>query len=154
MYQKLKLFTIVLTILTQVSCTISRRVEPVDSGTSITKVYVKENKRVHMEGLIDEILKQIEEIGIESESYEGDRPIDARHYMTFTANWAWDMAMYMTYFKATIYEDGRILGEVEYDAKRGGGNMNKFGKTANKIRPLLQELLGKVNTHPKNQMGE
>ena len=54
------------------------------------------------------------------------------------------MAMYLTYFRATLYENGRVLGEVEYDAKMGGGNMKKFGKTAEKIRPLLTELLGKV----------
>jgi hypothetical protein len=55
------------------------------------------------------------------------------------------MAMYLTYFHAKLYEDGRILGEVEYDAKMGGANMGKFGKTAEKIRPLLSELLQGVN---------
>ncbi len=55
------------------------------------------------------------------------------------------MAMYLTYFEATLYEDGRVLGEVSYDAKMGGANMNKFGKTADKVKPLLLELLAKVN---------
>jgi len=57
----------------------------------------------------------------------------------------WDMAMYLTYFHATLYEDGRVLGEVEYDAKMGGANFAKFGRTAEKIRPLLSELLQKAD---------
>lgn len=51
------------------------------------------------------------------------------------------MAMYLTYFRGSIYEDGRLLGEAEYDAKMGGANMNKFGRTAEKLRPLLEEML-------------
>ena len=57
----------------------------------------------------------------------------------------WDIAMYLTYFHATLYEDGRVLGEVEYDAKMGGANFAKFGRTAEKIRPLLSELLQKAD---------
>lgn len=125
-------------------CAISKNVQSVDSSTQIEKIYVKDNPKVLMEGLLPEIVAQIEELGFASESYDGDRPANARHYITFTANWQWDMAMYLTYFRATLYEDGRILGEVEYDAKMGGANMNKFGKTAEKIRPLLTELLEKV----------
>lgn len=125
-------------------CAISQNVMPVDSDVVIHKVYVLENDRVHMERLIDEIVSQLEELGFESEAYAGDRPDEAKHYLTFSANWNWDVAMYLTYFKATLYEDGRVLGEVEYDAKMGGANMNKFGKTANKIRPLLEELFQKV----------
>ena len=40
--------------------------------------------------------------------------------------------------------DPNLIGEVKYDAKNGGGSFNKFGKTADKIRPLLNELLSQV----------
>lgn len=107
-----------------------------------------------MEGLLDELVAQIQGMGFESESYIGDRPANAKHYLTYTANWSWDMAMYLTYFRATLYDDGRVLGEVEYDAKMGGANMGKFGKTAEKVRPLLEELLGKVErARGASQMG-
>lgn len=129
-------------------CAISRNVVPVDSGTSIEKIYVLNNEKVHMAELVDEIVSQIASMGFESEKYSGDRPEGAKHYLTYTANWQWDMAMHLTYFRATLYEEGKVLGEVEYDAKMGGANMKKFGKTAEKIRPLLTELLGKVNKEP------
>jgi hypothetical protein len=57
-------------------------------------------------------------------------------------------------FKASLYEQGRqagfskLIGEVEYDAKMGDSNINKFGHTADKIRPLLQELFAKVKRSP------
>lgn len=125
-------------------CAIKSNVQPVDSNTRIQKIYVEENPKVLMDGLLPEIVSQIQELGFQSESYLGDRPAAAKNYITFTANWQWDMAMYLTYFKATLYEDARVLGEVEYNAKMGGANMSKFGKTADKIRPLLSELLENV----------
>ena len=148
MYKKLLNLSLILAVLSLCGCAISKNVVPVDSGTTIKKIYVLKNDKVHMEGLLDEIVKQIEEMGFESQAYSGDRPIDAKHYLTFTANWTWDMAMYLVYFRATLYEEGKVLGEVEYDAKMGGMNFSKFGKTADKIRPLLEELLGKVNRAP------
>lgn len=139
---KISLFLVVVALCS--GCAISKHVTPVDSSVAIEKIYVLNNEKVHMKELVNEIVKQVHDLGFDSESYEGDRPADALHYITYTANWNWDMAMYLTYFRATLYEDGRVLGEVEYDAKMGGANMGKFGKTEDKIRPLLTELLSKV----------
>ncbi len=140
---------VVISLLAMVSllsgCAISKNVVPVDSGTRISKVYLLENKKVLMDGLLPELESQLNEMGFETEVYQGDRPAQAKHYMIYSANWQWDMAMYLTYFHASIYEDGRFLGEVEYDAKMGGANMSKFGKTGDKIRPLLEELFAKVD---------
>lgn len=140
----MKNIILLILVVLNTGCAISQHVMPVDSGTKIKKIFVLNNERAHMKELVNEIVSQLKGLGFESESYQGDRPENAMHYITYTANWQWDMAMYLTYFKATLYEDGRVLGEVEYDARSGGGNMNKFGKTAEKIRPLLEELLSKV----------
>ncbi len=125
-------------------CTISQNVDQVGTGTAISKIYVEDNEAVHMDALVDVIVAQLKELGFESEKYKGNLPEDAKHYLTFTANWQWDMAMYLTYFKVNLYEDGVILGDVVYDARKGGGNMGKFGKTAEKVQPLLDELLKNV----------
>ena len=125
-------------------CAISKHVTPVDSTVTISKIYVLKNDKVQYEQLVDEIVSQIETLGFDSESYEGDRPKEAQHYITYTANWTWDLAMYLTYFRATLYDDGRVLGEVEYDSKMGGLNLSKFGSAKEKIRPLMEELLAKV----------
>lgn len=122
-------------------CAISKNIQPVQKGTVISTIHVAHNDRALMKECTDEIVSQIAGLGFTAKRYDGERPKDAKHYLTYTANWQWDMAMYLTYFRATLYEDGRVLGEVEYDAKMGGANMGKFGKTAEKLRPLLMELL-------------
>ncbi len=145
---KLKLILPLLIVSLLSGCAISKNVQSADSNTRIQKIYVKDNPKVLMDGLLPEIVTQLQQLGFESEAYTGDRPTNARHYITYTANWNWDMAMYLTYFRATLYDEGRVLGEAEYDAKMGGANMGKFGKTAEKIRPLLTEMLQKVERPP------
>jgi hypothetical protein len=140
-----KLLLPLLLILPLVSgCAISRNVTPAHAGATIDRVYVLENDKVRMEGLLPEMLSQIEQLGFPAESYRGNLPPGARFHMTYTANWNWDMAMYLTYFQATLHEDGRVVGQAEYDARRGGSNMKKFGKTSEKIRPLFEEMFQNV----------
>lgn len=139
-----RILLLVLLVVLLSGCSISRNIVQVRSDMLIDKVYVLKNNNVLMEGMNDELVTQFRQLGFESELYQGDRPSDATYYFTYTANWAWDMAMYLVYFRGTIYQEGKILGEVEYDAKMGGANMNKFGKTGEKIRPLLNELMAQV----------
>ena len=125
-------------------CTITQKVTAVDAGSAITTIYLHRNADVHMQGLHPEITQQLTSMGFRVESFDTHRPAEARHWMTYSANWQWDMAMYLTYFQVTLMEDGQVLGRAEYDARRGGANMAKFGKTAEKIRPLLADLLRQV----------
>jgi hypothetical protein len=129
-------------------CSTSQKVARIDSNKEISKIYVQKNDKVLREGFHAELLNQLKELGFSSESYSGETPEYANYYMTYTANWMLDIDL--NYFKASLYEQGnepgfsKLIGEVEYDAKMGGGNLNKFGHTADKIRPLLQELFSKV----------
>ncbi len=142
MKHRISLITILLCAVGFTSgCAISKNVQPVQKGTAIQTIFVAHNERVLMKECTNEIVSQLKAMGFDAIRYDGDRPKEAKHYLTYTANWHWDMAMYLTYFRGTIYEDGRVLGEAEYDAKMGGANMKKFGRTAEKLRPLLQEML-------------
>ncbi|MEM1098180.1 MAG: Sbal_3080 family lipoprotein [Planctomycetota bacterium] len=123
-------------------CSISRNVRPVENVSRIDKIYIEENPRVHMEGLLPEMVTQLEAMGYVTETYLEAPPSRARYRMTFTANWAWDVTMYLTYFRAELWDRGQRIGEAEYDARAGSANLGKFGTTADKIRPLLQEMLG------------
>ena len=125
-------------------CTITQDVKPVDSSVNIKKIYVENNEAVLMKEMVNEIVTQLQAMGFESESYSGERPDDAKHYIIYTGNWQWDIAMYLTYFTAELYENESNIGSVSYDARGGSGRSDKFGKTADKIRPLLNELLSQV----------
>lgn len=133
--------TLAILCLLSAGCAISEHVVPVDSTENISKVYVRYNDKVHMEGMNDELVRQFRALGFGSELFTGDTPEGAIHTFTYTANWTWDLAMYLTYFRGTLYENGRVLGETEYDARSGGANLSKFGPTASKIEPLLKEMM-------------
>jgi hypothetical protein len=142
-----KLILVFVAIALSTGCAISRNVVPVDSDEKVEKIYVRYNDAVHMEGLNDELVAQFREMGFDAELFRGDTPEEALHTFIFTANWTWDIAMYLTYFRGTLMEDGRTLGQAEYDATSGGANLGKFGQTAEKIRPLLEEMMQKVSAN-------
>ncbi|MDB5849127.1 MAG: hypothetical protein JWP29_2879 [Rhodoferax sp.] len=59
---------------------------------------------------------------------------------TYTANWRWDMALYMSYADIKVYNNAKPTGQATYDATRGGGNMGKFIDAEKKIQELTSQL--------------
>lgn len=51
-----------------------------------------------------------------------DWPVTSTH----TANWRWDLALYMAYAEIGVFSNGQQNGQAVYDARSGGANMNKF----------------------------
>ncbi|HEX2101150.1 MAG TPA: hypothetical protein VHF69_10825, partial [Candidatus Synoicihabitans sp.] len=97
-------------------CTITRTTTPAPPGTQISRIYVQRNEAILMKELHDEIIAQLAELGVDAQTTTGPRPPEAVHLLTYTANWRWDFAMVLTYFQATLLENQRILGRVEYDS--------------------------------------
>lgn len=66
---------------------------------------------------------------------------------TFIGNWGWDLALYMKYADIRVYERGRQVGHAQYDARWGGGRLDKFISAENKIAELTHQLFpnGAVN---------
>jgi hypothetical protein len=64
---------------------------------------------------------------------------------TYTANWRWDLALYMAYADIRVYIDGRESGRATYDAMNGGGNLNKFIKADQKIEELVNMLFAQAD---------
>ena len=122
-------------------CVISRGVSPAAGLGSGTSICVVKNPDILMDGLHPEIVSQLEGMGYRVTTVAA--PPAAGVYLQYTANWKWDMAMFLAYFKADLKRDGMVLGTAHYDARRGGANMKKFGHTAEKIRPLLRQLMSK-----------
>jgi len=59
---------------------------------------------------------------------------------TYTANWRWDMALYMAFADIKVYQSGQQTGQALYDARGGGANMSKFIKGEVKIAELVDQL--------------
>lgn len=123
-------------------CAITQNVRPV-TATRVEMLCIKNNKDVMMDGFLPELRKQVEAKGIRTQVYDAAPPADCRHRLEYTANWRWDLAMYLVYANLRVTEGDVTVGEATYDARAGGGNMSKFGNTADKMRPLIDQLFPK-----------
>ena len=59
---------------------------------------------------------------------------------TYTANWRWDLAMYMAYAEIKVFNTGKPVGEAVYDSLKGGANISKFINGESKIVELVNQL--------------
>jgi hypothetical protein len=122
-------------------CAVRTHVAPSPALPVVTTLYVQNNPAVFMSGFLPEMLTQLRAQGFHVVTYDGARPPAAVYRLTYTANWKWHWAMYLSYFHVTFWRNDTVLGSAEYDARRVGPNPDKYGPTAGKIRPLLIELL-------------
>lgn len=128
-------------------CSITKTVDPIKPA-QVTQVCVLDNKDILMDEYQPEVQRQIEAKRIPTKVYVGARPAECSHFLEYTANWQWDMAMYLTYAEFRVYDSKGMTGSAFYDARSGGGRLDKFGHTADKIRPLIDELFGAVTVGP------
>ena len=128
-------------------CSITKTVDPIKSA-QVSQVCVLDNKDILMDDYQPEIQRQIEAKHIPTKVYVGGHPAECSHYLEYTANWQWDMAMYLTYAEFRVYDTKGMTGSAFYDARMGGGRLDKFGHTADKIRPLIDELFAGVTVGP------
>ncbi len=122
------------------ACSIKQRVDPIQINNTAV-VCIQENPDVR-QGFLKEMETVLKEKKI---GYRIVRELDASNQCewtaTYTANWAWDLALYMVYAEIKVFHDGRLDGEAIYDARGGGANMNKFIDAEPKIRELIEQLI-------------
>ncbi|WP_328188624.1 Sbal_3080 family lipoprotein [Marinobacter sp. OP 3.4] len=122
-------------------CSITQKVEPVASYGS-DKLCVIENDDVR-EGFLDALESSLAGQRIDYTVVDGGAvPKACQWTLTYTANWRWDLAIYMAYAEIKVFEGRSQKGGATYDAMRGGANMNKFIDAEDKIRELVNELFG------------
>lgn len=115
-------------------------------ATQPQSIAIVKNDKLHMSGMQPEVVKQVQAMGITTRLVDAP-PTTNETYMTFTANWSWDLAMYLRYFKADLYQNQQKVSGVEYVTS--GMDMGKFGPTDEKIRPMLRKMILGVNPPPK-----
>lgn len=85
----------------------------------------------------DELLRKGFEI---SERQAGTSTSSCDLATRYTANWSWDLAMYMSYADIKVFQNGRQVGHANYDAKTGGGRLDKFIDAQAKVAELTDQL--------------
>lgn len=128
--------------LTLAGCAITQSVKPV-AASGLSEICIKNNPQVMMKDFPKELQAQIERKGIKTSTYDGEKPAACRHHLEFTANWRWDLAMYLVFADLRVYEGGLMVGQATYDAHGGGASFSKFGSTSEKLGPLVDQLFAR-----------
>jgi hypothetical protein len=123
-------------------CAIHQRVDPVPRMEG-RELCVIENPNVR-ESFLQEYRRALEEKGFQVKVLDKTADVnDCELTSTYTANWRWDLALYMAFAKLTVYSGGSQVGSALYDSLSGGGNIAKFISAENKIRELVGQLFPK-----------
>ena len=120
-------------------CAIHQSVKPVERFEA-KEVCVVENAAVKFDFLAS-YRKALESRGFVVRMLPATAPLrECQITTTYTANWRWDLAMYMAYAEIKVYNNGQPAGDAIYDSLRGGANMGKFINGDAKIAELVNQL--------------
>ncbi len=123
-----------------VGCTINQTVRPVSSFDA-KEICVVVNPAVSQPGFLMAYTRSLSQKGFSVRQLAPNATVtECPITSTYTANWRWDLALYMAYADIKIYNNGNLIGHALYDAKSGGANMNKFIKGEEKIAELVDQL--------------
>lgn len=135
-----KFIVVTAVLLLASACTIKQHVDPVQVSNN-AEICIKKNPDVRP-GFLAEMEKVLEEKQIKYRVInELDASLQCEWTATYTANWHWDLALYMVYAEIKVFHQGKLDGEAIYDARSGGANMNKFIDAEPKIRELIEQLI-------------
>jgi hypothetical protein len=120
-------------------CAIKQSVQPV-ARLSANEVCIIENLAVRP-GFLDVYKRVLGEKGyavrqLPPGAHFEDCPVTS----TYTANWRWDLALYMAFADIRVFHKGEQTGQAVYDALGGSANMGKFIKGEEKIAELVNQL--------------
>jgi hypothetical protein len=137
----MRLISLLAVVLLLQGCSIKQNITPV-TETGMTDITIIENPAVKTP-FRDAITAALEEHGITTQlGPAGSMPEDHPYALTYTANWTWDMALYLVYAEINVYKQGDEIGKAVYDATGGGYRMDKFINAEEKVHEMVGQLLG------------
>ncbi len=120
-------------------CAIHQRVDPVPRMDS-REICIINNPDVR-EGFLETYQRALAAKRFQTKMLDKSAtPRDCPFTSTYTANWRWDLALYMAFADITVYANGKKIGHALYDSLGGSGNLGKFINAENKIKELVDQL--------------
>lgn len=135
-----KRLTLALLPLALAACAIHQNVSPA-AGLKGNEVCIVVNPAVFNEGFLVAYERALVRKGYQVRKLAaGAGLMECPVVSTYTANWKWDLAMYMNYAEIKVYNAARPVGEAIYDSRGGSANMGKFIRAEAKIDELVDQL--------------
>lgn len=123
-----------------VGCAINQTVKPVERFAG-TQVCIVVNPAVSQAGFLTTYTRVLTEKGFTVRQLLPGSPVtECPMTSIYTANWRWDLGLYLAFADIKVYSNGQQSGQAVYDAMGGGANMNKFIKGEAKITELVNQL--------------
>ena len=103
----------------------------------ITELCIINNPFVLMDGFLPELKKQIHSHGIKTQTWTAYNPDGCRYWLDYTANWRWDLIIYMIYADLKLYDQQTLIGEATFDNTSG---LRQYGPADKKLKALTGPL--------------
>lgn len=123
------------------ACSIQERVIPVTFAPTATReVCIIEHPPTRT-SFRDGLVRALQQRGFQPRVIPENSPLTAcRVTTTYLARWSWDFTIYMAYAEIIVFEEGRNVGRATYDARMGGGRLDKWIDADVKIAELVDQL--------------
>jgi hypothetical protein len=131
---------VVAAVVVLVGCASAQQnVNPV-SKLSVKQMCIVQNPQVSQAGFLDALQLAMRQKGMDVQVVSpGAGPAACPQVVQYTANYRWDLALYLAYAEIRVYQDQREVGLARYDAMRVAGP-SKFIKGEEKVRELVGQL--------------
>lgn len=121
------------------ACSITQTVNPV-TNLDTNQICIIDNPAVR-QGFEDAYKRALERKNYTVQILPASASLnDCNVSSTYTANWRWDLAMYMAYAEINVFRGGQKAGDAVYSSMSGGANMGKFIKAETKVYELVDLL--------------
>lgn len=125
-------------ILVLAGCSLPIEIRPPPAATKITELCIINNPKVLMDGFLPELKKQIRNYGISTQTWTAYNPDGCRYWLEYTANWRWDLVMYLIYADLKLYDHQILIGEAVFD--NTGFGPRRYGAASDKLKALTGPL--------------
>lgn len=121
-------------------CAIRQNVRAIEQPLAQSEICIIEAQGVRA-GFLQSLKRNLQDKGYTVRQLPTSAPVtECPITATYTANWRWDLAMYMAYAEIRVFGGGKQIGEAKYDAMGGSGSLAKFIEADKKIAELVNQL--------------
>src|SRR5262249_26989862 len=132
---------VVLAALAVAGCTITTHVDPLPPGP-LPSLCVRENSAVWSKQFLPALRGELARHGIATTVYGDAPPPACARRLEYEAEWKWDVAVYLRYADLRVYDGETLVGRATYDARGAFARLDKFGHTEDRLRTLVDALVG------------
>lgn len=128
-------------VLLLAACSIKQEIKPLKlADLTVKEICIRENPDVRS-GFLETYRSRLETKGFKVTMLAREAPITSCPLTsTYTANWRWDLALYLVYAEILVYRDGQVVGRALYDSYGGRSRLDKFIDARTKIDELVDQM--------------